>query len=295
MNQDMFVRMRDGKGFIAALDQSGGSTPKTLGLYGIPESAYSGDEQMYDRVHEMRTRVITNSAFTSQRILGVILFKQTMERQIEGQGTAEYLWQNKGIVPFLKVDHGLDAESDGVKLMKPMPDLASVLEQAKTHGVFGTKMRSVIAQANASGIKSIVDQQFAFGREICASGLIPIIEPEVDIKCPNKLGAERLLLAELTKHLDSLNSDESVMLKLTIPDEPDFYAELIAHPRVVRVVALSGGYSREEANKRLMPNQGMIASFSRALLEGLSAQQSDEEFTAVLDSSIESIYRASVH
>lgn len=295
MNQDMFVRMRDGKGFIAALDQSGGSTPKTLALYGIPESAYSGEAEMYDRVHDMRTRVITNSAFTSHRILGVILFKQTMERQIGSKGTAEYLWQEKGIVPFLKVDHGLESESDGVRLMKPIPDLASVLAQAKHHGVFGTKMRSVIAQAKTAGIKSVVEQQFEFGRDICAAGLVPIIEPEVDIKCPDKLAAERMLIAELSKQLDALSQDQSVMLKLTIPDEANFYAELIAHPRVVRVVALSGGYSREEANKRLMPNQGMIASFSRALLEGLSARQTDEEFTATLDSSIESIYRASVH
>lgn len=295
MNQEMFVRMRDDKGFIAALDQSGGSTPKTLGLYGIPETQYSNDEQMFDRVHEMRTRVITNSAFTSQRILGVILFKQTMERQIQGKGTAQYLWQDKEIVPFLKVDHGLDAESDGVKLMKPMPDLASVLNEAKSHGVFGTKMRSVIAQANSSGIRSVVNQQFAFGREICGAGLVPIIEPEVDIKCQDKVGAERILKSELMRNLDTLSADQQVMLKLTIPDEANFYAELIAHPRVVRVVALSGGYSREEANKRLIANQGMIASFSRALLEGLTAQQTDEEFTTMLDSSIESIYRASVH
>lgn len=295
MNNDMLTRMRDGKGFIAALDQSGGSTPKTLAHYGIPETAYAGDDQMYDRVHEMRTRIITNSAFTSDRILGVILFKQTMERSIAGKGTAEYLWQEKGIVPFLKVDHGLDPESEGVRLMKPMVDLATVLEQAKSHGVFGTKMRSVISQANESGIKSIVDQQFTFAKEICKAGLVPIIEPEVDINCPDKALAEQVLKSDIHRQLDALPEDDYVMLKLTIPDEPNFYAEFVSHPRIVRVVALSGGYSRGEANRRLMPNPGVVASFSRALLEGLSADQSDHDFTAMLDASIESIYRASVH
>ena len=295
MTSEMFDRMRDGQGFIAALDQSGGSTPKTLAHYGIPETAYSGEDQMFDRVHDMRTRIITNPAFSADRIVGVILFKQTMQRSIEGKGTAEYLWQNKKIVPFLKVDHGLDPESNGVRLMKPMPDLATVLEEAKSHGVFGTKMRSVIAQADESGITSIVDQQFAFGKEISATGLVPIIEPEVDIKCPNKLQAETILRSRILDHLNGLGPEHNVMLKLTIPDQPNFYADLVSHARVVRVVALSGGYSREEANRRLMPNAGVIASFSRALLEGLTAQQTDDEFTAMLDASINSIYRASVH
>jgi len=280
-------------GFLAALDQSGGSTPKALRLYGVPETAYSGDEAMYAKVHEMRTRIITAPAFNGDRVLGAILFENTMDRQIRGQGSAEYLWNEKRVVPFLKVDKGLAGEAEGVQLMKDMPDLGKLLGRARSHSVFGTKMRSVVKQANAAGIEKIVAQQFKVGLEIVAAGLVPILEPEVDIDCPNKAEAERLLEHAIISHLDGLESDQLVMLKLTIPDVDDFYTRLIEHPNVVRVVALSGGYSRLKSNARLARNHGMIASFSRALSEGLTAQQSDAEFNEALDGAIQSIFEAS--
>jgi fructose-bisphosphate aldolase class I len=280
-------------GFIAALDQSGGSTPKALKLYGVPETAYSNDEEMMDLIHQMRTRIITSPAFNGDRILAAILFEATMDREIKGTPTAEFLWEAKKVVPILKVDKGLADEADGVQLMKPMPKLDELLARAKAKGIFGTKMRSVIKQASASGIKAIVDQQFEIGRQIVAAGLVPIIEPEVDIHCPDKAAAEDLLKAELIKQLDALPEGEMVMLKLTLPEQDNLYADCIEHPRVLKVVALSGGYSRDEANERLARQHGMVASFSRALTEGLSAQQSDEEFNAMLDASIESIYQAS--
>lgn len=294
MNTDMLQKMRDGKGFVAALDQSGGSTPKALRLYGIEESEYSGDAEMFDRIHQMRTRIMTNPAFTGERILGAILFEMTMERQVEGLGSAEYLWTRKSIVPFLKVDKGLADAVDGAQVMKPMPDLDALLERAIKHGVFGTKMRSVIALANPAGVSAVVDQQFEIGRRILAADLVPIIEPEVDIHSPEKQQAEDLLRGQLVSHLDALPEGQQVMLKLTLPSTPDFYRDLVTHPRVLRVVALSGGYSREEADVLLRANHGVIASFSRALTEGLSAQQSDAEFTATLDATIQSIYDASI-
>ena len=287
-------RMRSDKGFIAALDQSGGSTPKALKLYGIDESAWSTEEEMFDLVHQMRTRIITSPAFNGDRVLAAILFERTMDSDIEGRPTADYLWEVKNIVPILKVDKGLAAEQDGVQLMKPIDNLASLLARAKSKNIFGTKMRSVIKQANESGIKAIVQQQFEIGREILKTGLIPIIEPEVDIHCPNKAEAESLLKAGILDQLDQLGPDRAVMLKLTLPDQDNFYRDLIEHRNVVRVVALSGGYSRAEANERLARQNGMIASFSRALAEGLTAQQSDAEFNAALDASIGSIYRASI-
>jgi fructose-bisphosphate aldolase class I len=280
-------------GFIAALDQSGGSTPKALKLYGVDESAYSGDEEMYAKVHEMRTRIITSPAFTGERILGAILFENTMDREIQGKPTAEYLWSVKQVVPFLKVDKGLAEEQNGVQLMKPMPGLDALLARAVKHGVFGTKMRSVIKSADADGIKAIVDQQFEVGRQILAAGLVPIIEPEVDIKSPTKAECETMLKANLLAHLNQLKPEQKVMLKLTLPSKDDFYVECIKHPRVLRVVALSGGYTREEANQKLAANHGMVASFSRALAEGLSAKQSDAQFNKTLDASIESIFEAS--
>ncbi len=280
-------------GFIAALDQSGGSTPKALKLYGVPETAYSNDEEMMDLIHQMRTRIITSPAFNGERILAAILFEVTMDREIKGTPTAEFLWEAKKVVPILKVDKGLADEADGVQLMKPMPELDELLVKAKAKGIFGTKMRSVIKQASASGIEAIVDQQFEIGRQIVAAGLVPIIEPEVDIHCPDKAAAEDLLKAELMKHLDALPEGEMVMLKLTLPEQDNLYADCIEHPRVLKVVALSGGYSRDEANERLARQHGMVASFSRALTEGLSAQQSDDEFNAMLDASIEGIYQAS--
>jgi len=292
-NAKQLEKIRNAPGFIAALDQSGGSTPKALGLYGISSDAWSNDEEMFGVVHQMRTRIITSPAFNGDRILGAILFENTMDRQIEGQPTAAYLWNVKNVVPFLKVDKGLASEADGVQLMKPMPDLDALLKKAKAAGIFGTKMRSVIKQANAKGIKAIVDQQFEIGRRIVAAGLVPIIEPEVDIKCPDKAGAEKILHAEIMKHLDELSANETVMLKLTLPEKDNLYANCIAHPNVARVVALSGGYSRDEANERLSRQNGMVASFSRALAEGLSAQQSDAEFNATLDASIASIAAAS--
>ncbi len=280
-------------GFIAALDQSGGSTPKALGLYGVKESEYNGDDEMFAKVHEMRTRIITSPSFGGDRILGAILFENTMDREIGGKGSAQYLWEDKQVVPFLKVDKGLAEEHDGAQVMKPMPELDSLLARAKKNGIFGTKMRSVIKMANPAGVKAVVDQQFEIGRRIVAAGLVPIIEPEVDIHSPEKAQAEALLKANLIEHLNALGANEKVMLKLTLPEEDNFYAECIAHPNVVRVVALSGGYSRKEANERLARNKGMIASFSRALSEGLSAQQSDADFNAMLDASVASIFEAS--
>lgn len=286
-------KVRTAPGFIAALDQSGGSTPKALGLYGVGEDAWSNEEGMFDVVHQMRTRIITSPSFGGDRILGAILFENTMEREVEGQPTASYLWNVKNVAPFLKVDKGLADEENGVQIMKPMPDLPALLAKAKANGIFGTKMRSVIKQANPAGIKAIVAQQFKIGKEIVAAGFVPIIEPEVDIHCPDKAEAEGLLHAAIMTQLNSLGSDELVMLKLTLPEKVNLYADCIAHPNVVRVVALSGGYSRDEANDRLSRNHGMVASFSRALSEGLSAQQSAEEFDAMLDSSIGAISAAS--
>jgi len=287
------AKFRNEPGFIAALDQSGGSTPKALRLYGIAESEYSGEAEMFDLVHAMRTRIITSPSFGGDRILAAILFEMTMDRDIEGRPTAEYLWEVKRVVPILKVDKGLAEESDGVQLMKPMPKLDELLARAKAKGIFGTKMRSVIKQANPGGIKAVVDQQFEIGRRIIAVGLVPIIEPEVDIKCPDKAAAEDLLHAELMAHLDELPEGQLVMLKLTLPEKDNLYADCIAHPRVLKVVALSGGYSREEANERLARQHGMVASFSRALTEGLTAQQSQAEFDKALDASIQSIFDAS--
>ena len=282
------------KGFIAALDQSGGSTPKALRLYGIDEGAWSSDAEMFDLVHAMRTRIMTAPAFDGDRILGAILFEDTMDRQVEGRATAAYLWHEKRVVPFLKVDKGLAEEAGGVQLMKPMPDLDALLARAKSAGIFGTKMRSVIKQADAAGIEAVVAQQFEIGQRIVAAGLVPIIEPEVDIHCPDKGHAEELLRAQLLSHLDALPADTAVMLKLTLPDSDGFYTPCVEHARVLRVVALSGGYSRDEANARLARNHGVVASFSRALTEGLSARQSDAEFNAALDAAIASIYAASI-
>jgi len=287
-------KMKASPGFVAALDQSGGSTPGALRAYGIQEGAWSNDEEMFALVHQMRARIITSPAFTGERILGAILFENTMDRDIEGVPTADFLWDRKRIVPFLKVDKGLAAASDGVQLMKPMPGLAALLEKARAKRIFGTKMRSVIKQANPKGIQDIVSQQFELARQIIAAGLVPIVEPEVDIHCPEKAQAEELLEAALRKEVDALRADQPVMLKITLPTRDDLYAGLVRHPRVVRVVALSGGYSREEGNRRLRRNHGVVASFSRALLDGLSARQSDAAFNAVLDASIQSIFEASV-
>ncbi|HVE49525.1 MAG TPA: fructose bisphosphate aldolase [Casimicrobiaceae bacterium] len=286
-------KMRSQDGFIAALDQSGGSTPKALNQYGLANDAWSGEEEMYALVHKMRTRIITTPAFNGDRILAAILFENTMDRDIEGRPTADYLWNVKRVVPILKVDKGLADEKDGVQLMKPMPALAGLLDKANGKGIFGTKMRSVIKQANRNGVEAVLDQQFEVGRQIVAAGLVPIIEPEVDIKCPDKKGAEKLLKDGISKRLDALRSGEVVMLKLTLPDEDNLYADLIAHRNCLRVVALSGGYSREEANRRLARQTKMIASFSRALVEGLTAQMSDAQFDEAIDDSIQSIFEAS--
>jgi fructose-bisphosphate aldolase class I len=294
MNQDQLEKVRSGKGFIAALDQSGGSTPKALKLYGVGEDAYANEAEMFDRIHEMRTRIVTSPSFTGERILGAILFEMTMDREVEGKGTADYLWSVKGVVPFLKVDKGLADEVDGAQVMKPMPGLDELLERAKAKGVFGTKMRSVIKLADEAGVKAVVDQQFEVGRQILAAGLVPIIEPEVDIHSRQKAEAEALLKAALVAQLDALGADQQVMLKLTLPSEDNLYRDLVEHPSVLRVVALSGGYSREEANELLARNNGVVASFSRALTEGLTAQQSADEFDAALDASIKSIYEASL-
>ena len=295
MNQQMFEQVKAGKGFIAALDQSGGSTPKALKLYGVEESEYSGEAAMFDLIHQMRSRLIKSKVFTGDRIVGAILFEMTMERQIDGIGSAEYLWNKKKIVPFLKIDNGLAAESNDVQLMKPIPELTSRIEAANKHGVFGTKMRSVINLANAAGIEAVVAQQFEIGKEIIAGGLIPIIEPEVNIKSEQKGQAEEILKTSLINHLNKLNENQTVMLKLSLPTKPNLYQDLVNHPRVLKVVALSGGYSRDDANKMLAENHGVIASFSRALTEGLSAKQSDDQFDALLDSTIQSIFNASVN
>lgn len=291
--REMLAKVNSQIGFIAALDQSGGSTPKALALYGVDADAYSTDEEMFGKVHEMRTRIITNSAFTGERVLGAILFENTLDREIEGYATAHYLWQEKHIVPFLKVDKGLENEANGVQLMKPIANLNELLSKANAQNVFGTKMRSVIKLANPTGIDAIVAQQFAIGQQILDAGLVPIIEPEVDINSPEKAQAEVLLRAAILRQLDTVSENQQVMLKLTLPEENDFYAECIAHPKVLKVVALSGGYSRDEANERLTSNKGMIASFSRALTQGVSAQQSDAEFTTMLDDAISGIYAAS--
>jgi len=290
---EQLEKMRARPGFIAALDQSGGSTPGALRAYGIEEGAWSNDEEMFALVHQMRARIMTSPVFTGERILGAILFENTMDRDVEGQPTADYLWNVKRVVPFLKVDKGLAAEKDGVQLMKPMPGLAALLDKARTKRIFGTKARSFIKQANPKGIQDIVAQQFEVARQIIAAGLVPIVEPEVDIHCPEKAKAEDLLKTFIVKELDALPADQLVMLKITLPERDDLYAGFVRHPKVVRVVALSGGYSREEGDLRLRRNHGVVASFSRALLEGLSARQSDGEYNAVLDASIQSIFEAS--
>ncbi|MFU8814167.1 MAG: fructose bisphosphate aldolase [Pseudomonadales bacterium] len=286
-------KIKSAKGFIAALDQSGGSTPKALRLYGVEEDAWSNDEEMFELVHQMRARIITSPAFTGERILGAILFEGTMDRAIDGTPTAEYLWNTKNVVPFLKIDKGLADEEHGVQMMKPIPGLDALLDKAKHNGIFGTKERSVIKQANDHGIRLVVQQQFELAENVIAAGLVPIVEPEVDIACPDKRQAEEMLKDEILKALTALGDDKQVMLKLTLPELENIYGDLIAHPQVLRVVALSGGYSRAEANERLARQQNMVASFSRALTEGLSKQQSDEEFNAMLDASIQSIYDAS--
>jgi len=287
-------KMRTQPGFIAALDQSGGSTPSALRMYGIKEGAWSTEDEMFALVHQMRSRVILSPRFTGERIIGAILFENTMDRDIETQPTADYLWNVKRVVPFLKVDKGLDAETDGVQLMKPMPALAALLDKARSKRIFGTKMRSVIKKADPAGIKNVVRQQFEVAGQILSAGLVPIVEPEVDIRCPEKSKAEALLKAAILEKLNALPAGQQVLLKLTLPEQAGFYLELVRHPKVVRVVALSGGYTRDEANNRLRQNHGIVASFSRALLQGLSAQQTDSEFNTVLDASIQTIYEASV-
>ena len=293
VNEEQLQKIKTSPGFVAALDQSGGSTPKALRLYGIQENAWSSDEEMFTIVHQMRARIITSPAFNGERIIGAILFENTMEREIEGQPTADYLWNVKRVVPFLKVDKGLAAEKEGVQLMKPITTLGALLEKARTKHIFGTKMRSVIKQANEAGIRDIVLQQFEIGQQIISADLVPILEPEVDIRCPEKAKAEQLLKAVILEKLNELPAGQFVMLKLTLPEQEDFYADLVKHPKVVRVVALSGGYSQEEANNRLRKQHSVVASFSRALVEGLTAQQSDAEFNAVLDKSIQSIFDSS--
>ncbi|HVF53919.1 MAG TPA: fructose bisphosphate aldolase [Actinomycetota bacterium] len=294
MNKDQLQKVQNGDGFIAALDQSGGSTPKALGLYGVDESAYSNDEEMFEVIHTMRARIMTSPAFNGDRILGAILFENTMDREINGRGTADYLWGEKKVVPFLKVDKGLADEADGVQVMKPITGLDELLGRSVDKGIFGTKMRSVVKLADEKGIEAIVDQQFEIGRQIASRGLVPILEPEVDIKSPQKAEAETMLRERILSRLGDLESDEHLMFKLTLPEEDNFYSELVDHPNVVLVVALSGGYSREEANSRLSRNKGVVASFSRAFTEGLSVDQSDEDFDATLDASIASIYAASI-
>ena len=292
MNQDQLSKIKGDDGFVAALDQSGGSTPKALKLYGVDESAYSGDDEMYAQIHKMRSRIITSPAFNGERILAAILFENTMDREIEGQATASYLWNEKGVVPVLKVDKGLADEANGSQVMKPIDGLDALLDRANAAGIFGTKMRSVIKQANEAGVNAVVDQQFEIGRQILAKGLVPIIEPEVDIHSPNKAEAETMLKAAIKAQLDRLG-DDAVMLKLTLPEQDNFYSDLISHPNVLKVVALSGGYSRDESCQRLARQNAMVASFSRALTEGLSAQQSDDEFNSALDASIGAIFDAS--
>lgn len=294
MNQQQFDKIAKGQGFIAALDQSGGSTPKALKLYGIDESAYQGEAQMFDLVHDMRTRIVTDEAFSGRRVIGAILFEMTMDRQFDGVDAATYLWEKKQVVPFLKVDKGLAAEAQGVQLMKPMPELDPLLARARAKGIFGTKMRSVVNGADPQGVEAAVAQQFEVGKQILAAGLMPILEPEVNIKATDKAQAEVLLKASILKHLDTLADGQQIMLKLTLPSVDGFFTELVQHPRVLRVVALSGGYTRAESNRLLARNPGVVASFSRALTEGLTAQQSDAEFHATLDGSIESICQASI-
>jgi len=293
LNDQQVQKIKSHPGFIAALDQSGGSTPKALALYGIKEGTWSNEDEMFAIVHEMRTRMITSPAFNGERIIGAILFENTMDRDIHGQPTANYLWNVKGVVPFLKVDRGLEAEKEGVQVMKPIPGIAPLLERAKAKRIFGTKERSFIKQANEAGIKAIVTDQFDLAALIIDAGLIPIVEPEIDIHCPEKAKAEELLKAAILEKLNQLPPDQMVMLKLTLPEQNNFYADFVKHPKVLRVVALSGGYSRDEANNRLRRNRGVVASFSRALAEGLSAQQSAGEFNATLDKSIQSIFEAS--
>jgi fructose-bisphosphate aldolase class I len=294
MNQDQLEKIKNGRGFIAALDQSGGSTPKALKLYGITEDAYSSENEMFNLIHQMRSRIVCSPAFNGDRILGAILFEMTMDRRIEGMDSGEFLWSRKNVVPFLKVDKGLADEADGAQLMKPMPDLDALLARANAKGIFGTKMRSVIKMANKTGVKAIVDQQFEVGVKILATGLVPIIEPEIDIHSPEKAEAEALLTSALLEQANGLDGDQNVMLKLTLPETDNLYADLVAHPRILQVVALSGGYTRVEANARLSRNHGVVASFSRALTEGLSAQQSEDEFNATLEASIGSIFEASM-
>jgi fructose-bisphosphate aldolase, class I len=294
MNSDQTEKVRNGQGFLAALDQSGGSTPKALKLYGIEESEYSGEAEMFDRIHEMRSRIIKSPAFTGERVVGAILFEQTMDREIDGQPTGDYLWKVKGVVPFLKIDKGLQDEAEGVQLMKPMPDLDALLARGAAKGMFGTKERSVIKLADAAGVQAIADQQFEVGRQVLSHGLVPILEPEVDINSPQKAEAEALLKAALLAGLESIPDGQQVMFKLTLPEQDDFYRELVEHPKVLKVVALSGGYSRDDANARLARNHGVIASFSRALTEGLSAKQSDDDFDHLLDQAVKSIYEASI-
>ncbi|MDW3177323.1 MAG: fructose bisphosphate aldolase [Acidimicrobiia bacterium] len=293
MNEQQLQKMQTEAGFIAALDQSGGSTPKALLAYGVAEDEYSGEEEMYAKVHEMRTRIMTSPAFTGDRVLGAILFENTMDRQVEGQDTGDYLWNEKGIIPFIKIDKGLADEENDAQVMKPMPDLDALLERSVAKNMFGTKMRSVIKMANQAGVDAVVAQQFEVGHQIIGHGLVPIIEPEIDIHSPEKAEAEAMLRDSLLENANALSSDQLIMLKLTLPEEDNFYSDLVAHPQIVRVVALSGGYSRDEANARLSRNNKMIASFSRALSEGLSAQQSDEEFNSMLDAAVQSIRDAS--
>lgn len=295
MNDKQFDIIKNGKGFIAALDQSGGSTPKALAEYGVTEDAYSNDDEMFKLVHDMRTRIITSPSFNKDKILGAILFEQTMDREIEGKHTGDYLWEEKGIVPFLKVDKGLEEEKDGVQLMKPIDNLNETLGRASERNIFGTKMRSVIKEPNISGIKAVVDQQFEFGKSIIASGLVPIIEPEVNIHSEDKARCEEILRDEIFRHLNDLTEEENVMLKLSIPTEANLYKELTEHPRVVRVVVLSGGYSRDEANEKLKENEDLIASFSRALAADLNANQSQADFDAALKDAVDTIYDASVN
>ena len=294
MNAEQLEKVRVGNGFIAALDQSGGSTPKALRLYGIEESDYDGEDEMFDRIHEMRSRIMTSEGFTGERVLGAILFEQTMDREVEGRPTGEYLWEVKGVVPFLKIDKGLADEENGVQLMKPIPGLDELLDRGVARGMFGTKERSVIKEADEAGVAAIVDQQFELGRDVLAHGLVPILEPEIDINSATKAEAEGLLRSGILTALESHPDDQPIMLKLTLPEQDGFYEELVRHPKVLKVVALSGGYSRDEANARLARNPGVIASFSRALTEGLTAQQGDDEFDRMLDGAIEDIYEASI-
>ena len=293
MNSQQLEKIQNGSGFIAALDQSGGSTPKALKAYGVEENKYANDDEMFNLIHQMRSRIMTSQSFNGSRVIGAILFEMTMDRSVEGLDTADYLWNVKEVVPFLKVDKGLEAEEQGVQMMKPMPELGSLLEHAITKNIFGTKMRSVIKTANREGINAVVDQQFSIAKQILSTGLMPIIEPEVDIHSPEKLESETLLSEAIQRNLDGLNQDQSVMLKLTLPEQDNFFADLVSHEKILRVVALSGGYSREEANARMARNAGVVASFSRALTEGLSEDQDQSDFDSLLGTSIQSIFDAS--